>query len=150
MLDQLARRLVYAKNKQHGWLKCIHVLAPLIARFMGTTWGPSGADRTQVGPILTPWTLLSGSSCGVLLNINDFHFTSFLAATKQLNDWFSPSVCLSVCLWHLFDYVPIIISSWNFQKLLPMTNVTFMQKVKVRGQRSRSQRSRPNLTVSGL
>ena len=31
-----------------------------IARFMGPTWGPSGADRTQVGPMLAPWTLLSG------------------------------------------------------------------------------------------
>ena len=30
-----------------------------IARFMGPTWGPSGADRTQVDPMLTPWTLLS-------------------------------------------------------------------------------------------
>ena len=153
----------------------------------------------------------------------------FLAATKQLYDWFSPSVCLSVChykksllrsqiyhgyeelstdtnypIWrrqklpymkktrkkkqvcgaacfmaaeikfsedvrpsaswqlrsnspktsvclsHLFHHVPIIISSWNFQELLPMTKVTSMQKVKVRGQRSRSQRSTPNLTVSGL
>ena len=27
---------------------------------MGPTWGPSGADKTQVGPILAPWTLLSG------------------------------------------------------------------------------------------
>ena len=27
---------------------------------MRPTWGPSGADRTQVGPILAPWTLLSG------------------------------------------------------------------------------------------
>ena len=26
---------------------------------MGPTWGPSGADRTQVGPMLAPWTLLS-------------------------------------------------------------------------------------------
>ena len=64
------------------------------------------------------------------------------------------SVCLSVrpsvCPSHLFDYVPIIGSSWNFQELLPMTNVRSMQKVKVRGQRSRSQRSQPNLTVSGL
>ena len=34
---------------------------PQIARFMGPTWGPSGADRTQVGPMLAPWTLLSGS-----------------------------------------------------------------------------------------
>ena len=34
----------------------------LIARFMGPIWGPSGADRTQVGPMLAPWTLLSGMS----------------------------------------------------------------------------------------
>ena len=34
----------------------------LIARVMGPTWGPSGADRTQVGPVLAPWTLLSGGS----------------------------------------------------------------------------------------
>ena len=27
---------------------------------MGPTWGPSGADRTQVGPVLAPWNLLSG------------------------------------------------------------------------------------------
>ena len=30
------------------------------AKFMGPTWGPSGADRTQMGPMLAPWTLLSG------------------------------------------------------------------------------------------
>ena len=32
----------------------------LIARFMGLIWGPPGAERTQVGPMLAPWTLLSG------------------------------------------------------------------------------------------
>ena len=32
----------------------------LKARFMGPTWGPSGADRTQVGQMMAPWTLLSG------------------------------------------------------------------------------------------
>ena len=58
------------------------------------------------------------------------------------------SVCLSVRPSHLFDYVPIIVSSWNFQELLLVTEVTSMQKV--RGQRSRSQRSRTNFTVSGL
>ena len=31
-----------------------------MARFMGPTWDPPGADRTQVGPMLAPWTLLSG------------------------------------------------------------------------------------------
>ena len=63
----------------------------------------------------------------------------FLAATKQLYDWFSPSVRLSVCLsvWlsHLFDYVPVIVSSLNFQELLLMTEVTSMQRGQ--GQRSR-------------
>ena len=53
------------------------------------------------------------------------------------------SVCLSVRLSvrpsHLFDYVPIIVSSWNFQELLPMTEVTSLQKVKVKGQGHRGQ-----------
>ena len=75
---------------------------------------------------------------------------TFLAATKQLNEWYFLSVCPSVRLSHLFDYVPIIVSSWNFQELSLGTRVRSMQKVKVRGQRSRSKRSRPNLTVSGL
>ena len=30
---------------------------------MRSTWGPSGGDRTQVGPILAPWSLLSGILC---------------------------------------------------------------------------------------
>ena len=34
----------------------------LIAIFMGPTWGQSGADRTHVGSVLVPWTLLSGVS----------------------------------------------------------------------------------------
>ena len=47
----------------------------LIARFMGPTWGPSGADSTQVGPILAPWTLLSGFWRHALLDsvISFFH-----------------------------------------------------------------------------
>ena len=32
----------------------------LIAKFMGPTWGPSGTDRTQVGPMLAPLTWPSG------------------------------------------------------------------------------------------
>ena len=49
-----------------GWcLVDLHIMflcmsSTLIARFMGPTWGPSGADRTQVGPMLAPWTWLSG------------------------------------------------------------------------------------------
>ena len=57
-----------------------------------------------------------------------------LAATKQLYKWYFPSVCPSVRPSHLLNYVPIIGSSWNFQELLPVTEVTSMQKVKVKGQ----------------
>ena len=31
-----------------------------MTRFMGPTWGPPGSCRPQVGPMLAPWTLLSG------------------------------------------------------------------------------------------
>ena len=55
----------------------------------------------------------------------------FLAATKQLYEWFSPFVCLSPCPPHLFHYVPIIVSSWNFQvwvsELLSLTAFWWQQ-----------------------
>ena len=65
----------------------------------------------------------------------------FLAATKQLYEWYflsvcpsvRPSVCPSLRVSHLFDYVTIIVSSWNFQELSPGTRVRSMQKVKVTG-----------------
>ena len=48
--------------------KCFHLmmsscgLATItqIAKFMGPTWGPPGSCRPQMGPMLAPWTLLSG------------------------------------------------------------------------------------------
>ena len=43
----------------------VTMIATLIASFMGPTSGPPGADRTQVGPMLAPWILLSGSTCRV-------------------------------------------------------------------------------------
>ena len=71
---------------------------------------------------------------------------SWLRPSSSMNGSVHPSVSLS----HLFDCVSIIVSSGNFQDLLPMTKVRSTQKVKVRGQRSRSQRSTPNLAISGL
>ena len=59
------------KNCHQAWIRIMligtgdgHRLLSL-AMLMGTTWGPSGADRIQVGPMLAPWTLLSG--CGSLV-----------------------------------------------------------------------------------
>ena len=31
-----------------------------LAKFMGPTWSPPGSCRPQMGPMLDPWTLLSG------------------------------------------------------------------------------------------
>ena len=49
------------------WRLLLGLLPSLIARFMGPAWGPSGADRTQVDPMLAPWTLLSGNWCPISL-----------------------------------------------------------------------------------
>ena len=35
----------------------------LIARFMGPAWGPSGTDRTHVGPMLVQWTCWPNDLC---------------------------------------------------------------------------------------
>ena len=65
--------------------------ATLIARFMGPTWGPSGTDRTQVGPILAPWTLLFGKakrmSCGRDANL------SLIYSIRMLDE-----TCFVLCL----------------------------------------------------
>ena len=37
------------------------LMIPQIARFMGPTWGPPGSYRPQMGPMLAPWILLSGT-----------------------------------------------------------------------------------------
>ena len=37
------------------------ITMPQIAKFMGPTRGPPGSCRPQMGPMLAPWTLLSGA-----------------------------------------------------------------------------------------
>ena len=62
-------------SSEAGWLPlaaCGHLGKPVLAshnnkgpqitRFMGPTWGPPGTCRSQMGPMLAPWTLLSGAS----------------------------------------------------------------------------------------
>ena len=48
-------RRICNNDMSHYWFICwivSFVVPTLIARFMGPTWGPSGADRAQVSPIL--------------------------------------------------------------------------------------------------
>ena len=56
-----------------------------IAMFMGPTWDPSGADRTQVGPMLAPWTLLFDSIMSASYCV---HYNVVLDCQyKQNNRW---------------------------------------------------------------
>ena len=47
-------------TEHHNSVRPCYVSSPLIAMFMGPTWGPSGPCGTQVGPMLSPLTLLLG------------------------------------------------------------------------------------------
>ena len=53
-----------------------NLVTALIGRFMGPPWGPSGADRTQMGPMLAPWTLLSGRDYSGFRGVSSSPFTS--------------------------------------------------------------------------
>ena len=39
------------------------------SKFMGPTWGPPGSCRPQMGPMLAPWTLLSGYGYSRAINV---------------------------------------------------------------------------------
>ena len=53
-----AAQMVWTRTACHVQCQICHRLNQ-IAGFTWPTWGPPGADRTQVGPRLAPWTLLS-------------------------------------------------------------------------------------------
>ena len=80
--------------------KLEYFLPTLLARFMGPTWGPPGADRTQVGPMLAPWSLLSGKfqllfTIMISKCIFSEHMTPFNAAEEISRNL----VALQVLVW---------------------------------------------------
>ena len=99
----------------HHW-----VSITLIARFMGPTWGPSGADRTQVGPMLAPWSLLSGawmlmpwystSSARLSSSHDDVikwkHFPRYWPFVRGCHRWIPLTKTSDVELWCFFLSAP--------------------------------------------
>ena len=55
-----------------------------IAKFTGQTWGPPGSCRPQMGPILAPWTLLSGTDSTAEALFEDFD-AYLLSVTNAVN-----------------------------------------------------------------
>ena len=83
----------------------------LIARFMGPTWGPPGDDRTQVGPMLAPWTLLSG----IRWTVMTWHLTGHQPLSKQIMIQFPVVACIvqiiRPCLHrHIFKQILVNLS----------------------------------------
>ena len=97
-----------AKTSVYFTGQAVHIIT-LIARFMGPTWGPSGDNRTQVGPMLAPWTLLPGY----------FYYVWKRAAPESyIEDWESEFNILSNYfirdeMWHLVY--------WNAIQLMERT-----------------------------
>ena len=67
-----------------------------IARFMGPTWGPPGSCRPQMGPILAPWTLLSG---------NTWWLVHVMALVQTGNKSLPEPMAFQFCdsIWHQYD-----------------------------------------------
>ena len=101
------QRLFYS-----GWTPLISSFITqvrLIARFMGPTWGPSGADRTQVGPMLASWTLLSRKGlrghaerkrCRVSISSNCVWHLVQMDSNAQIW-WYLCPICLQNKEWNV-------------------------------------------------
>ena len=56
---------------------------PQIAKFMCPTWGPPGSCRPQMGPMLSPWPLLSGTFCVQAVLIISPHISKLVSVAKM-------------------------------------------------------------------
>ena len=80
--------------KQHNLIHCINIFfllilrqPPQIAKFMGPTWCPPGSCRPQMGPMLSPWTLLSG-----IIGSEDIAPAGILTIRKGSHFWALQSI----------------------------------------------------------
>ena len=104
-------------------------MTSLIAMFMGPTWGPSGADRTQVGPMLAPLTLLSGLAiCSIssgwfmtsaVCYPDDLAGVGISSGWVTANSLCHPDDIYSSILWHPDDLTEVGISSgWDINVII--------------------------------
>ena len=91
-----------------------------IAKFMGPTWGPPGSCRPQMGPMLAPWTLLSGTFQLVgrflLLNVTTDSYHMYWCSTG----FDVMLTCVASCLWGSktdIDYIEVALSLWCLNKM---------------------------------
>ena len=70
------------------------------SHFMGPMWGPPGADRTHVGPMLAPWTLLTGTLYMVTVTVDiPTVLHPFFMSSTLITPLRSPSVSIRLKIW---------------------------------------------------
>ena len=88
-----------------------------IARFVWPTWGPPWACRPQVGPMLAPWTLLSGLVL-VILELSTLGNRSdgvavFPSDDKNIEEWALYSLALILMFSPVLIFVtPVYSYDW--------------------------------------
>ena len=96
----------------------------LIARFMGPKWGPSGADRTQVGPMLASWTLLSGI---MSLDHNKSNTIGLLRRSSKSSLIFRHGYVISSAIITLLSHNPISsLTHWGQEMHICVSNLTII------------------------
>ena len=123
-----------------GWFKgnmCFALQLVCILIMIMALWEPLSCSPWWDNSQFMLWTYISIASLELMHIVPTIVGCFQLLPSSSMNGIFRLSVCLSVCLS-------------VFQELLPMTQASSMQKVKVRGHRSRSQRWKHNLTISRL
>ena len=82
----------------------IRAWVSLIARFMGPIRGPYRADRTQVGPMLAPWTLITHLPLDKMTAFSQRIFSDTFSWMKSFVVWLK-------FYWSLFLRVKLTITS---------------------------------------
>ena len=104
--------------------KCCAEISPFLfvrckkgpdSKVHGANMGPSGADRTQVGPMLAPWTLLSGRPWDLGDDQSDIKLMT--AGDIGLDDfkllWVNMHYCLSFTWDVIWEPLICIIYLWH-------------------------------------
>ena len=111
-------------------------LVPQIAEFMGPTLDPPGSCRPQMGPVLTPWTLLSETFPfnWLFWSYDDtsylrwmFHDTlhkacSSVLVPQKLSSFQHETFDLNCCKNAILQFPGTILTSVNLNRLRPRKN----------------------------
>ena len=105
--------LDHGRRVRWGHIYLLYNVDTKKARMRGPTLGPSGADRTQVGPMLAPWTLLSG-------NIRSNHRNEIIMSLpKQVWGWLKEYIYI-----YIYTYI-YIYNATRKRFLLNINMLTF-------------------------